>query len=192
MNRKDEPRIISNPGTEPSGEKKPRVSGRFRQRRRIFNILDIVIFLVIAALAVVLIISSSTGNSLFKKKKDGESKTIEYTVFFSNVEEALADRIASGDMVYSDDASVCFGQVITDVEKDEYQVVTYHDDVAEMVSYPDRYNLTVTIRADALYKEGVGFTVDGTRLAVGMNYRMVFPNLSVSGVCISINKDVTK
>jgi hypothetical protein len=61
-------------------------------------------------------------------------------------------------------------------------------DEVSMKEYPDRYNLQVTITADAVFEEGKGYHVKGSRIAVGGQYSLMFPDYIGSGYCISMRE----
>ena len=57
-----------------------------------------------------------------------------------------------------------------------------------MKEYPDRYDLVVTVTADAVFTEGVGYTVNGRRVAVGTQFYLMFPDYLGQGYCISMRE----
>ncbi len=163
--------------------KKP--SGLKRSSKRIINAVDVLIILLVFAVIGTLIAGISLREVIFGKD-ESEVKTIEYVVLFSGVDESLAGTIKNGDAVYSEDSGVCFGHISSEVEVDTYSVVGYKDGAAQMKPYPDKVNLTVTIRVDASYSEDQGYSVDGNRIALGRSYTMRFPGLLAEGECINI------
>ena len=44
-----------------------------------------------------------------------------------------------------------------------------------MKEYPNRYDLIITVTADAVFTQGVGYTVNGRRVAVGSEFYLMFP-----------------
>ena len=162
-----------------------RASRLRRSTRRTINIVDILIIFVIVALIGALIVGISLRNILFGDKKD-DTKMIEYVILFSGIDESLADTVRLGDEVYTDDGMTYLGQISAEVEVDTYSVVGYKDGTAQMMPYPDKVNLTVTIRVDASYSDDNGYSVDGNRIALGRNYKVRFPGLLAEGECISI------
>jgi hypothetical protein len=124
-------------------------------------------------------------------KDESDIKTVEYVIMFSAIDESLADTIKNGDMVYNEDGTVCLGQISGEVEVDAYSTVGYKDGVAQMKVYPDKVNLTVTIRVDAQHSADYGYSVEGNRIALGRKYTMRFPGLLAEGECININVGVS-
>ena len=74
------------------------------------------------------------------------------------------------------------------IKQTELGYVKNENDTYEGVlnEYSDRYNVLVTITAEAEYVPGDGYHVDGTRIAVGEAMSLRFPDFLCEGHCISL------
>ena len=70
-------------------------------------------------------------------------------------------------------------------EENNNGTITSATYTGELVPYPDKYNITVYISTTAEYEKGVGYTVNGRRIAVGEAIEMRFPEFSGVGYCIT-------
>ena len=71
-------------------------------------------------------------------------------------------------------------------EKDE----TLDSHVVTKTEYPEEFTtVSVTITVTAEYTEGVGYTVDGCRIAVGREYELNFPGCAGKGVCVEFKAE---
>ena len=52
--------------------------------------------------------------------------------------------------------------------------------------HPQKYNITVKVVATAEYEEGIGYSVNGCRVAIGEMLDMRFPQYTCSGACTQI------
>ena len=89
------------------------------------------------------------------------------------------------------------GREIGEIQLKDKREYTYYSDVAvsngdayvvEKEHASDRYTVTLTIRASAVYEEGVGYTVDHCRVAVGREYELHFPSYAGRGVCVTLTE----
>ena len=115
-------------------------------------------------------------------------------------DEAVIDKINNGDIVIDAVSKNQLGVVDSVASIDKYKVLDYrlipekNDNgtiipttyIGELVSYPDKYNITVYISSTAEYKEGVGYSINGRRIAIGEKLEMRFPEFSGIGYCTNI------
>lgn len=158
-----------------------------------FNIIDFIVLVLIAAVVVgsiYAVVSWSNIKSLWTTK----TVNIEYIVEFRGVDATFRDKINDGDVVIDAVSKNQLGIVNSVASIDNYKVLDYktvteeNNNVTytgELVSYPDKYNITVYITTSAEYEEGVGYTVNGRRIAVGEKIEMRFPEFSGEGYCIT-------
>ena len=158
-----------------------------------FNIIDFIVLVLIAAVVVgsiYAVVSWSNIKSLWTTK----TVNIEYIVEFRGVDATFRDNINDGDVVIDAVSKNQLGIVNSVASIDNYKVLDYktvteeNNNVTytgELVSYPDKYNITVYITTSAEYEEGVGYTVNGRRIAVGEKIEMRFPEFSGEGYCIT-------
>ena len=154
-----------------------------------FNLMDLFLILFIAGLVfftVFVVDPFSIG--LFDKEE--QSVALEYTVRIENVEVAFIDKIKVRNEVVDASIKASLG-FVSSVENDTPHAEPYYDYQADLVSmkeYPDRYDLIVTITTNASFTEGVGYTVNGRRVAVGAKLYMMFPEFLGEGYCVSLRE----
>ncbi len=163
------------------------------KRKWIFWVVDITLVAVILA-AVLFIVSLLTPFSLFGGGE--ELRGISYTVEFAGVNSSFVEKLQVGDVVTDAETGKVIGtvsaidirpyEVYTDVpssEKDE-ELDSF---VVTKITYPEGYHtIAVTIKTDAEYREGSGYTAGGTRIAVGRMYTLRLPAYTGEGECIGL------
>ena len=155
-----------------------------------FNIIDfmiiIVILFIIAALVFVFL-----PTSFIKNLTSDKTVEIEYAIEVLAVDEEFLENINEGDTVLNSKTKSNIGTVKALEYSTPYTELKYDDenDRAVLSEVPGRYNLIVTISATAEFIEGEGYTVNGTRIAVGESVSMRFPEFICEGHCISVPRD---
>ena len=154
-----------------------------------FNLMDLLLVLIAVGviLAVIFVLDPFSLNVMGKAE---HKVTIEYTLRIENVEGILIDKIHTRDEVVDASLKTSLGYVNA-VENDTPYTEAYYnskEDVVSMTEYPDRYDLVVTVTAEAVFTEGVGYTVNGRRVAVGAEFYLMFPDYVGSGYCISMRE----
>lgn len=180
----------------PEGERRS-MPKKERSRRGLFLIADVVLLAVIVA-AIFFMVSLLTPFSLFDNNKD-EARTVTYTVEFKGVEKDAFSSLRKGDTVVDKATGAVVG-VVTDLEPRKYVVYTdvptaekdetLDSHVVTRTEYPEEFttvSVTVTVTAD--YAEGVGYSVDGCRIAVGREYELNFPGCAGKGVCVEFKAE---
>lgn len=170
--------------------------GQSPRRSSPINAIDVIVILLVLAVIAFFVVRGVFGGSLFKSKT--ETKTIEYTVVFRRVSEDFVTAVSSGNAVLNAKEKQSFGTVSADVESNPSTYVAYvpggeegAGGTATLLPYPGYVDLTVTIRVDAEYSEGTGYTVGGIRIAVGSEYSLMFPGFTGTGTCIALNDNLT-
>jgi hypothetical protein len=173
---------------KPSPEKG--VPGRKKKKaiRLPINLFDIVVVSVIVLVAI-LAITGTQLKGLFGIGEKSQSCTVEYMVMFSDVDQELALAISEGAHVYRNETGAQMGLVISDPEVQAHRVVTYVDGSAQMKDKPGSVDITVTVRAEAQYVEGVGYTVGDVVLRMGDTVALRFPGYTGVGSCINISRE---
>jgi len=163
--------------------------GTVKRKRGKFNSVDILfLVLLVAVLFAVIFLINPFSTGLFSDTE--KNVVLEYTVEIEYVEASLADNIRLGDEAISSVNKTSLGRVSA-IKNDILYAEAYYNkdaDVVSMQEYPDRYNLQITITSDAVFEEGKGYTVKGTRIAVGGQYSIMFPSYLGSGYCISMRE----
>ena len=178
-------------GEEKNGRGKRSAPYAAKKGKRVVNFFDILVIFVIATAIVLLAMGVSIGD-LFGGEKGVDCK-ISYTLTFYNVEETFIDQIRKSDALYDADNKTDMGMVAANVSTAPYTqtvAVTAEDGsvTGESKQVPGRYNVTVTITADAVYTKGVGYTVNGRVIRIGGAYHVRFPAYVGEGVCTSLKK----
>lgn len=121
-----------------------------------------------------------------RQKDNTESVELEYRVVFENVDSEFADKIKVGDGVVHSRSQSLLGYV-TEVDVSEnYYVYELDSDRVIKREYPDKYNLAVKITADAEYIKGVGCSISGIRIAVGVPLELRSPSFVGQAYCTDI------
>ena len=60
--------------------------------------------------------------------------------------------------------------------------------MAIMQELPNRYNIEIVISAEAVFEEGVGYQINGRRIAVGTKIHLMLPNYLGDGYCIGLRE----
>lgn len=173
-----------------------RAPGQSPRRRSPVNVIDVIIIVAILAAVAFGVTATLFGKTLFGNGT--QTKTIEYTVVFRQVSEDFVTSIASGDAVLNVKEKQTVGVVSADVENNPSTYVAYlaateegSGGTAVLMTYPDRMDLTVTIRVEAEYRPGTGYEVGGLRIAVGSEYSLMFPGFTGTGTCIALNDNIS-
>lgn len=160
-----------------------------KKRKGRFNLMDLVLVLIAVGIVLfVVFVLDPFSLNLFGK--ENHNVTLEYTLRIENVEGTLIDKIRTRDEVIDATVKTSLGYVNA-VENDTPYAEPYYnsqEDAVSMKEYPDRYDLVVTVTADAVFTEGVGYTVNGRRVAVGTQFYLMFPNYVGTGYCISMRE----
>ena len=170
-----------------------------KKTRRKFNIIDFIILVLILTIvggSIYAIVSWSNLKNLWLT----ETVDLVYTVEFRGVDENFIDNINADDSVTDSINKSKIGTVdrVYSVEKhavlDCIEVPISNEEGKEttisysgvLSEYPDKYDITVYIRSTAEYKKGVGYTINGRRIAVGETLELRFPEFSAIGYCIAV------
>ena len=160
-----------------------------KKKKGRFNLMDLILVLIAVGIALfVLLVLDPFSIHMFRAEEQGV--TLEYTLRIENVEGAFLDKIRIRDEVIDSSIKVSLGYVNA-VENDIPYTEPYYDseeDVVSMKEYPNRYDMIITVTADAVFTEGVGYTVNGRRVAVGSQFYLMFPEFLGEGYCISMRE----
>lgn len=155
-----------------------------------FNIIDflliVVVLLIVGALIYVFLPSSMIRNITADKKVN-----IDYAIEILGVDEEFIDNIHEEDTVLDSVSKNSLGTVTAVDYSIQYTELKYSEenDAGVLSAIKGKYNIIVTVSATAEYEEGVGYTVNGTRIAVGEKINARFPDYVCEGYCISIPTD---
>lgn len=156
-----------------------------KKKRGRFNAVDALIILLVIGVVIIFAVSRITH-----AEETGEKIKFEYTVTLECVDKDFIDKISTGERVY-DSSSQNFLGTVTAVENDEpYTFYEYDadDDAMVLRTYPDKYNVKVTVSSKAQLVEGVGYSVGGCRIAVGQMLDLRFPEYVASAYCTDMRE----
>jgi len=160
-------------------------SGAEKMKFRL-NFIDIIIMLVILAATVLLayIFLSSDINFFEGNKK----VIVEYKVEIRNVREELRDYISISDHATDTVTQYSLGKVV-DVEYTPARYTGVNRATGELVfsDYPERINITVTIRSEATVS-GADYSLNGYKIAVGKPIALRTPNYINEGYCTQLTE----
>lgn len=165
-----------------------------RSNRYSLNLFDLLVIFVLLT-AVVLLAFGIRLPDLFGEQETGRACRLEYTVTFRGVDERFAQAVASGDALLTADTGVAIGSVAGEVEVHPHMMPTRVSSTEEggeatvvMKPVPGQVDITVTVVADAIYTQGVGYTVNGQAIRAGAAYHIRFPNYVGVGSCDSLRE----
>ena len=161
------------------------------KKKHKFNIVDFLILLLVVAIigtAVYAVFSWSDIKTLWATS----SKEILYVVELRGIDQDLIDNVKGTDIVIDSISKNQLG-IVQSATSDPYSILGYTVDAdgeytATMITDGSKFNITVTISATAEYEKGVGYTVNGTRIAVGEVLDLRFPQLASTAYCVHISE----
>lgn len=160
-----------------------------KKKKGRFNLMDLILVLLAVGIALfVLFVIDPFSINLFGA--DEQNVTLEYSIRIENVEATFMDKIRIRDEVIDASLKTSLGYVNA-VENDIPHAEPYYDsedDLVSMKEYPNRYDLIITVTADAVFTQGVGYTVNGRRVAVGSEFYLMFPEYLGEGFCVSMRE----
>ena len=193
-NRPKDEMAFSDGGRARAKKSAPRAQRSTRYPLNLFDLLVIFVVLV----AVVLLAFGIRLPDLFGGQEAGRACRLEYTVTFRGVDERFAQAVASGDALSTADTGVTLGSVAGEVALTPHTVPTLVPSATEgeeatvvMKQVPGQVDITVTVVADAIYTQGVGYTINGQAIRVGAAYHVRFPNYVGVGSCDSLRELTT-
>lgn len=161
------------------------------KKKRTFNIVDF--FIVVAIiLAIAILVYAFSPWSQLKKLWALDEVSIDYTVIIRDVDKADTTKIKKDDVVTNSVTKNPLGTVTNIGAITNSTVLDYIEDEngdlqGVLSENPDKYDITVHITAVANYEEGIGYTVNGCRIAVGEELYLRFPQYVHSGFCIAFD-----
>ncbi|MCL2213215.1 MAG: DUF4330 domain-containing protein [Oscillospiraceae bacterium] len=136
------------------------------KKRRKLNIVDVIIFLLVAALL-------AGGYFLFARSTEGEvTAEFRYTVTFRNLPTALLDNIDLGHIVRTGDGFVPIGEIIS-IRHETSRVRAGLDSHGRPVyrELPTMVTLHLTISGQAVQR-GAGMVVNGVAVNIGQEIQI--------------------
>lgn len=178
----------------PRGTRRNEQRDAAKSRKWLFLVLDILLLAAIVAAIFFLVVLLTPLNPF--AKDNTETVGVLYEVEFANVDGDVFELLSDAEGKSVVDAAT--GKVIGEVRMVDKRPYSFYTDVAvkEGDNYVvgketamDKYTVTVTLYADAVYKSGVGYTVDNGRVAVGRTYELHFPSYAGTGTCVTLVRE---
>lgn len=168
----------------------PRTAAR-RRRRALggLNLFDVIVIALVLVVVVLLAVGVRVSDLL---GNDADMSTISYTLTLYDVEETYADAIKQGDEIYDVDTGELLGKVIAvPTIKPHTEIAVQSSEngagIATETPVPGRVDITLAVRAEALYREGKGYSVNSRIIRVGATYSVRFPDFLGSARCVSFD-----
>ena len=160
------------------------------KRKGKFNFIDFLLVLIVLAIIATLVYVF-LPTSLIKRVTSDKTLEMQYTVEILGVDEQFISNIVENDTVIDSVTKSNIGTVAAVDYSMQYTELAYDEENSTGVLTPisGKYNIVVTISATAEYEEGIGYTVNGTRIAVGEKISARFPNYVCECYCISVPLD---
>ncbi len=134
------------------------------------DVLIVIALAVLAVFAVRYVFSDGTGDEAYE---------VSYVLKISEVRDELADKLASGDMLYLFENGECVGTVVA-----REVTVAVREKTGQLVQ--GRSDIYVTVEVMSSEPESVN--VSGTEIFVEGEYSMRSTDFSFECVCISVGK----
>ena len=162
-------------------EKRNKKNGRFN----LIDFLLIVMILLIVSSLIYIFLPTSLINNVFSDKE----VDFIYTIEIKGIDAEFLENIKENDVVLDSVSKSNIGTVTAVDYSTQYTELEYNETTQSgvLAVFPDKYTMLVTISANAKYNEGEGYTINGTRIAVGEKINARFPNYLCEGYCISIS-----
>lgn len=161
------------------------------KKKHKFNIVDFLILLLVVSIigtAIYAVFAWSDIKALWATS----SKEILYVVELRGIDQDLVDNIKGTDVVIDSVSKNQLG-IVQSANSDPYSTLGYTVDTdgeykATMITDGSKFNITITISATAEYEKDIGYTVNGTRIAVGEVLDLRFPQLASTAYCVHISE----
>ena len=163
------------------------VNTKSKTKRGRFNIIDLLL-IVLALLIIATLVYVLLPSSAIRKLTADKKTNITYTIEITGIDEKYIDKIKEGDVVIDSVSKNTLGKVVSIDNPTPYKELRYNEGDAIGVLSPveGKYNVIVTISATAEYQQGKGYTVNGTRIAVGEKIYARFPDYTCEGYSIHV------
>lgn len=161
-----------------------------RAKGKKFNVID-ALLIVIALTVIATLVYVFLPSSFIKKLTSDDTVEIQYTIEFVAVDEEFLNNVQIDNAVYDSVSKSEIGKVFSVDYRNPYEELVYDESnngVGVLTPVEGKYNVQVTVTATAQYTEGEGYSVSGTRIAIGEKIFARFPNFVGEGYCIGLIK----
>lgn len=160
-------------------------SQKHRTKSR-FNILDaILIILLVFIVAIAVLLTLPIFN---EKIMSGEKVVISYTLVFDNFDDSVYSIVVDQNVTDVETGRVIGRVALTPESIPHYDFVLTTNEAEEEYAVKHLYGdmgkqVTVTVIGTANYKEGLGYYIDGSRIAIGRKMKLRFANYTGECYC---------
>ncbi len=165
-----------------------------KKRRGRFLMMDV--FLLIGIVGVIfLLVLAFTPLSLFGD--EAEPRLILYTVEMAGVDQSFVSTFREGDAVVDAATGSAMGEIVQ-IKIRDYEAYTnvptpeidpeFGKHVVRKQTNETLKTVSVVIRVSAEYTQGVGYSAEKCRIAVGKEYQLRFPSYTDRGVCVALEQ----
>ena len=159
-----------------------------RAKGKKFNVID-ALLIAIAIMVTATLIYVFLPSSFIKKLTADNTAEVQYTIEFVAVDEEFLNNVQIDNAVYDSVSKSEIGKVYSVDHRNPYEELVYdenNDGVGVLTPVEGKYNIQVTVTATAQYSEGEGYSISGTRIAIGEKIYARFPNFVGEGYCIGL------
>lgn len=166
------------------------------KQKRKFNIIDFFILLIILAVVVALVYAFSPWSQIKKLWKPNQT-TFQYALELKEVDDEFITLIKAGDSVINSVTKNSMGTVDRVGEPTRSTFLDYQKETSSedgtvrykgvLVEKENKYDIIVYVTTTGEYEKGVGYSVNGSRIAVGEELFFRFPHFEYSGYCIAVD-----
>ena len=155
-----------------------------------FNLIDFLLIVVILLIIAAMVYVFLPGSVISKLTADKTVK-IDYAIEIIGVDEAFIDNIEENDVVLDAISKNQLGTVTAIDYNIQTTELKYNEseNIGVLSQVEKKRNVIVFISAEGEYEEGKGYTINGTRIAVGEKINARFPDYVCEAYCISIPRD---
>ncbi len=152
----------------------------------VFDLIVIVVLLVAFILCFKVFNTSNTASVL----TETQTKTIRYTVDFTNLSELIKNLPEQGEKVYDNTTNSELGKVVSS-ESLPFVLNSYNDITGEPVSTvcKDRHTIRVVAETTANVSDR-GIEINGVKIGIGRNLTLNMPSLCATGIIKNIEEVV--
>lgn len=150
---------------------------------RRFTVLDgIIILVILAVIGVGIYFIAGDKNPVSAET----TVPITFTVELKGIKDVYAANIRVGDTVIDSVTKKTIGTVaaVETLPHTDY-IVNQESGVIEEKAYPGQATVLLTVSTDAVLG-GLGYTIDGYRVAIGVLHHLQLPHFLGSGYCIGV------
>ena len=161
-----------------------------KKPKRKFNFIDFLVLLVVIAIIGILVYVFSPWSQIEKIWTNNKVE-LTYFVEIKDVDIAYMESINEGDSIVNSVNKNSLGTVaeISKIEKAyvyDYVLNEQGEMTCVISEHPQKYNITIKVVSTAEYEKGVGYSINGCRIAIGEMLDLRFPQYTCSGACTQI------